>query len=314
MKPKLLVIVGPTGTGKTDLAIRLAKQLGGELVACDSRQIYLALDIGTGKLPSGQVTFSKGQHHWIVDDIKIWMYDVVNFNHRYTAADYAKEAGSIVKEISDRGVLPIIVGGTGLYLKALLEGLDQSTGEQDSNLRQDLEKMTVEELQQKLATLSPLEFDKLNNSDRQNKRRLVRKIEKAMYPSIDTEKNGISDQFNFMKIGLTEPREYLNKRIDNRLDNHIKEGLVDEAKVLQQQGLSFTRMRELGLEYGILADLLEEKIDFQTFVKTLKTKIHQYAKRQMTWFKNDTDIQWFDISEQNSLEKVVNLCVAWYNS
>src|SRR3989338_8195331 len=120
---KIIVIFGSTSTGKTDLALNLAKKFNGELVSCDSRQVYKKLDIGTGKLPGKQVNTEKGNGFWWLDGVKVWMYDVVNFRQQYTVYDYVKDADQVIENILSREKLPIIVGGTGLYLKALLEGL-----------------------------------------------------------------------------------------------------------------------------------------------------------------------------------------------
>src|SRR5581483_537761 len=155
---KLLVILGPTATGKTDLALSLTQKLNGELIACDSRQVYIGLDIGTGKMPGKikdqKLKIRKSRGYWEINGKKVWMYDVVSSRKQYSVADYVKATEKIIKDITNRGELPIVVGGTGLYLRALLNGLDSSHSA-NNTLRKKLEKSGVEELQKKLSSLSP---------------------------------------------------------------------------------------------------------------------------------------------------------------
>lgn len=316
---KILIILGPTATGKTDLALKLAKKFNGELVSADSRQVYRGLDIGTGKLPLRQAQgkqVKKGKYYWKINEIKIWMYDVVSPKKQYNVAEYVKEVGKIVEQIISKGKLPIIVGGTGLYLKVLLEGLPNLKIPIDLNLRRKLSQLSLEKLQVKLQELASAKWDKLNNSDRNNKRRLLRSVEIAyMYPYIN--KSQISNikyqKDNILKIGLTTPRSILNKLIDARVLFHLNQGMVEEAVELHHQGLSFKRMHELGLEYAVLADYLVDKINKEQLIENLKTKIHQYAKRQMTWFKKEKNVVWFDVTAQNYYLKVEKLVAAWYN-
>ena len=187
---KLLVILGPTATGKTDLALYLAKKFNGELVSCDSRQIYGGLDIGTGKMPSNSTyevkrirpCRSNDIGYWEIDGIKIWMYDVVSPKKQYSVADYVKDADRVIGEIRAKGKLPIIVGGTGLYLKAIFEGLPNLAIPVDKKLRNRLAKLSKAELQEKLKKVSPEKWESLNQSDRENSRRLIRAIELDISP------------------------------------------------------------------------------------------------------------------------------------
>lgn len=289
---KVLVILGPTATGKTDLALKLAKKFNGELVACDSRQVYKGLDIGTGKDK---------------DKVSAWMYDVADPKTQYSVYQYVIEATKVVNNVLKRKKLPIIVGGTGLYLKALTEGLPNLSIPIDPVLRGELEKLPVGELQKKLQSLSPTVWTKLNPSDRKNPRRLLRSVELHTNPHIMTSRNlkvKIKD-YNLLKIGLTAPRSVLYKRIDSRLDFRIRQGLVQEGKRLLRKGVSLKRMKQLGLEYGVLAGLLAGNITKEQFTIKLKLKIHQFAKRQLTWFKKyEADAKWFDITKKNYYQSV----------
>lgn len=314
---KILIILGPTSSGKTDLAIHLAKKFNGEIISCDSRQVYKALDIGTGKLPSqnSKVSFKKYDKYWEVEGVKIWMYDVANPTKRYDVSKYSKDARKIVEQITKNKKLPIIVGGTGLYLKALIYGLTNLKISTNKKLRKELEKLTLNSLQNKIKKISINKWESLNESDQKNPRRLIRAIELAVLSPEQTEKNfnGLVKEYEILKIGLSAPRNILNKRIDLRVDQRLNEGMIKEAELLNKEGLSIKRMKELGLEYGVLADYLSGKITKDELVENLKIKIHQYAKRQMTWFKKDLDISWFDVTKKGWIEKVEKRILDWYN-
>ncbi|MDD5147002.1 MAG: tRNA (adenosine(37)-N6)-dimethylallyltransferase MiaA [Candidatus Daviesbacteria bacterium] len=319
---KILVILGPTSTGKTDLALKLANKFNGEVIACDSRQVYVGLDIGTGKLPGGKWKmengkWKKGKGFWEMDGVKVWMYDVVDPKKQYSVYDYVKDAGKVVREIRKRGKLPIIAGGTGLYLKALLEGLPNLAIPVNRKLRRELEKLSLKRLQEKLQKISPKKWEKMNNYDRQNPRRLIRAVEIASVcmDDINTTTVGLMSTrgFDILKIGLSAPRQVLYQRIDERVVSRIYQGMIEEVKQLYELGLSFKRMRQLGLEYGILANYLEGKItNEEELVKILQGEIHGFARRQITWFKKEKNVLWFDIMDQNfpgEVEKIVN---RWY--
>lgn len=322
---QILVITGPTATGKTDLALKLAKRFNGEVVSCDSRQVYIGLDIGTGKEPSRisnpRFLISKHKKYWIIGGVKVWMYDVILPKRQYTVSDYVKEAKYIIEDILKRGKFPIIVGGTGFYLKALLEGLTNLTIPLDKDLRQSLEKLRLDQLQDKLKKISVQKWESLNDSDKKNPRRLVRAIELEMAVKEVkgvNEIKGLDAVNQILKVGLTAPREILYGKVDKRVISRIEQGMIEEGKVLRKRGLSIKRMRELGLEYGIIADYLLGNIkEFggpQGFIEVLQNKIHQYVRRQLTWFRRDKEISWFDITESGWEGKVEKLVKGWYNT
>ncbi len=313
---KVLVILGSTATGKTDLALQLAGKFQGELISCDSRQVYKDLDLGTGKLPGGKVSVQKGIGFWILDGIKIWMYDVINPKRQYTVFNYVKDATLAIEEIQKKGKLPIIVGGTGLYLKGLLYGFSNLEIPLDKKLRSDLSKLSLNELQKKLQNLSIKKWESLNLSDQKNPRRLVRAIELEISPRrspSDHLRGGMATD-NILKIGLNAPKEVLYQRIDERVISRIEQGMVNEAGKLYKDGLSLKRMRQLGLEYGVLADYLEKKIDEDDLGQIMQRKIHNYAKRQITWFKKEQDVNWFDITEEKYYNELEKLVAKWYYS
>lgn len=334
MKKKVLVILGPTATGKTDLALYLATKFNGELVSCDSRQVYQSLDIGTGKLSgSGKWEVGRGIKKWEVGGVKIWMYDVVSPKKQYTVADYVKDASKVIGEIRQRGELPIVVGGTGLYLKALLSGLSNLAIPVDKKLRRELNKLSVSKLQKKLQEVSCAKWNSMNYSDRQNPRRLVRAIELAMsnhggdpsspsgalsLPQDDKLRLGIIRSLsNVLKIGLTAKRDVLYKRTDLQVVKRISQGMVEEGKKLHKNALTFKRMKQLGLEYGVLADYLSGKIreikGDQGLIKTMQNKIHGYVRRQLTWFKKEKGVVWFDITDKDYPVNVEKMVDRWYH-
>jgi|Napbiome12C3dose_1001474.scaffolds.fasta_scaffold00015_79 tRNA dimethylallyltransferase len=313
IKSKLLVLLGPTSTGKTDIALQLAKKFNGELVACDSRQVYKDLDIGTGKLPGSGCIISKGDGWWEMNGIKVWMYDVIKPTRQYTVFNYIKDASRVVDDIIVRGKLPMLTAGTGLYLKALLEGLPNLAVPIDLRLRKNLEKLSLNELQKKLQKISPQKWERLNSSDRQNPRRLLRAIEIGTNVVTNDVTKGLTLAADILKIGLTAPREVLYQRIDERVVERIEQGMIEEAGRLHKAGLTLARMRQLGLEYRIMADYLEDKIQGSgNLIKILQGKIHGYARRQMTWFKREKDVFWFDITDSSFSSKVENLVAKWY--
>jgi len=260
---QLLVILGPTSTGKTDLALSLAKKFNGELISCDSRQVYKGLDLGTGKLPGGKVSVQKENGYWILDGVKIWMYDVADPKKQYSVFKYITKAEKVLEQIKKSGKLPIIAGGTGLYIKGLLYGFSNLGIPMDKILRKNLDKLTLNELQKKLQNLSIKKWVSLNSSDQKNPRRLIRTIEliimKPKRKRIHT--STYRQKFGVLKIGLTASKEVLYERIDERVISRINQGMIDEAKNLHENGLSLKRMRQLGLEYGVLTDFLQKKIN-----------------------------------------------------
>lgn len=334
-KVQLLVILGPTATSKTDIALFLAKKFKGELIACDSRQVYRGLDIGTGKYPNKNSKCStsrtasrneirnsklkKQNGYWEIDGVKIWMYDVVNIEKQYSVADYVKDVDRVIGEIRKREKLPIIVGGTGLYLKALLYGLSNLAIPVDKNLRKKLQKLSKEDLQERLTKLSPKRWNSLNESDRENPRRLIRAIELETSPrrSPYSHLPGDTTAYDVLKIGLKAPRDVLYKKINKRVYQWMDDGIIEEVKSLQKLGVSKKRFKDLGLEYAVVIDYLDGKINIDEMIEKMQTKVRQYAIRQLTWFKNPSTssgyINWFDVTGKDYQDKVEKLISAWYH-
>ncbi len=316
---RILVILGPTSTNKTDLALNLARKFNGELISCDSRQVYVGLDIGTGKYPSikckvQNAKLKKQNGFWEIDKTTIWMYDVLDTSKQYTVYDYVKEAKKVIDSMLKKGKLPIVVGGTGLYLRALIDGLPNLSIPINKTLRKKLQNLSKEELQKQLQKEYPDKWESLNESDRQNPRRLMRAFELIlMEPKRQTKQWFGLNNFDILKIGLIAPRQILYRRIDERVINRIKSGMINEAKNLHKRGLSFERMKQLGLEYGILADYLSGRIKSKSgLIELLQNKIHHFARRQITWFKKEKQVNWFDITGKEFAKNVENLVAKWY--
>lgn len=292
MKNKLLVILGPTAIGKSDLAVKLAKKFKGEVISADSRQVYKGLDIGTGKITKEEM---QGIHHW--------MLDIKNPKETFNVAQYKKLADEKIKTIFKRSTLPIICGGTGFYIDAVAKNITLPEVKPDPKLRKELEQKGIEELQKMLKELDPSRYKSV---DLKNKVRLVRAIEIAKnigsVPKIKTQE----PDFDVLQIGLNVDPETLRRRISERIVSRMKKGMIEEANKLHKKGLSFERMRELGLEYRYLADYLENKIDKKELILKLQNEIWHYAKRQMTWFKRDKSIKWFNPKEIGKINKHID--------
>ena len=276
-KPKLIVICGPTATGKSDYAVTLAKKIGGEVISADSRQVYKGLDIGSGKITKKEM---RGVPHHLLD--------VASPKNVFTVERFQKLGKKTITDILKRGKTPILCGGTGFYIDALVyESAFPSVGPNKA-LRARLEKKSVEKLFTLLKEKDP---ERANSIDSKNKVRLIRALEiieiLGKVPEIKKE-----SPYDIEWIGLDFPDEILKGRIHARLLARIKKEMLKEAHNLHTQGLSWKRMRELGLEYRFMADHLTGKISKDEMVTLLETAIWQYAKRQRTWFKKNKEIKW----------------------
>lgn len=306
-KPEVIVVLGPTSSGKSDLAVQIALNLDlpirtnkpikgegkktkvksrkvfGEVISADSRQVYSGLDIGTGKITKREM---RGVPHHLLD--------VASPKRRFTASDFKKLAEIKIEEIIKRGNVPIICGGTGFYIETLLGEKNIPEVPPNEKLRKELQNKSTEEL---FSILKKLDPERAGTIDAKNPRRLVRAIEicralGSVPKQITNNKLQITNKFKILKIGIKISNEELRDRINKRLEKRIKQGIIEEAKDLHKKGLSYKRMRELGLEYRALADYLQDKISKSEMITRLQTEIWQYAKRQMTYFKKDNNIVW----------------------
>lgn len=275
---KVLVVVGPTASGKSALGIELARQFDGEIISADSRQVYRGLDIGTGKVTSEEM---QGVPHHLLD--------VADPQDTFTAHDFVVQGRQAIAKIASRGRLPVIVGGTGFYIDALLGRISLADAPRDEALRITLADQGIEELQALLQEADPPRFERMNESDRRNPVRLVRALEVAAAPSHSEAETPAYDIF---WIGIRWPKEELAARIEKRLEDRLAHGMIEEAERLHAAGLSYERMEELGLEYGWEARYLRGDVPKQGMRDGLLHDIISYAKRQETWWKRNRDIRW----------------------
>jgi len=268
---KLLVICGPTAIGKTALAAFLAKKFNGELISADSRQVYRGMDIVTGKDRP---------------NVPIWLYDVVNPDEEFSVSHWVKLASDAIVNIQKRNKLPIVVGGTGLYIHALLNPLETINIPPDSKLRTQLSILSKTQLQEKLQKIAPNIWKELNISERNNPRRLNRKIE-INESKIDGNKQ--QNLFNYLMVGLTAPLTELDQRIDKRFAKRVQQGMNDEINILiKKYKQDLPSMSAIGLNE------------------------HAYARRQMTWFKKQAGIHWFTITKLGYKSDVTAEVSKWY--
>lgn len=321
-KKKIIVILGPTACGKTKLAVELARKFNGEIVSADSRQVYKGMDIGTGKdlkeysvileprlsgaiesygkadknqMLSRSLSASGGLQHDIIK-IPYHLIDIASPKECFDLASYQKLAFRAIDDILSRGKLPILVGGSGLYLQAVVDNFKLANAQKDCFLRQELAKHGAGELFEKLKKIAPKMAAKLNQSDKNNKRRLVRYLE-ILEQDKDFKSQTGKKKYDALLIGVKCSREILKQRIAQRLIKRLKEqNLIGEVASLRGQGLSWKRLESFGLEYKFISFYLQKKISYEEMVEKLNIAINQFSKRQLTWFnrweKQGARINW----------------------
>lgn len=281
MKTKIVVIVGPTAVGKSDFAVKYALENNGEIISADSRQVYKGLDIGTGKITQDEM---KGVKHYLLD--------VAEPNEVFNVEKFRELASKAIAEISSKGKLPIICGGTGFYIDSLINNVIYPDVPHDRDLRNELENKDANELLEILGKLDSEFVNKLNNSEKNNKQRLIRSIEIAKSIGKIPEINKTDSPYEVKWIGLNLPLTELKERIHNRLIRRLESGMVEEVIDLHKHGMSYERMEELGLEYRYISRFLNRKINKEEMIKELESEIFKYAKRQLVWFMRNKDIEW----------------------
>ena len=327
MKNKLLIICGPTATGKTSLGVKLAKKFNGEIVSADSRQVYKGMDIATGKDLPKKANFKKLNSelglrdyrydigYYLFDQIPVWLLDAAKPDQLFTVADYFYLVWAIIKDIWRRKKLPIIVGGTGFYLKAATEGLDTMGIAPDWLLRKELQNFTVFQLQEFLNKVDREKLKKMNQSDRVNPRRLIRALEIALHRKRKSKKKNdykIPDFDAFwVGLGLSFPQLY--KRIDERIELQFKQGTKKEVEKLVSEGYSWELPSMTAMGYGEWRDFFEGKKGEEEIIERWKYNEHGYARRQVMWFKKMPQIKWFDIQNKDWELEVEKFVKDWYS-
>lgn len=322
MSEKLLIICGPTATGKTTLAIDIAKDFEGEIISADSRQVYQGMDIGTGKDIPKRAKFNKVEDdiggYYAVDGVNIWAYDLVSPKENFSVADYVPIAREIIKRVWDKNKLAILVGGTGLYIQGVVDGIKTVSVPRSESLRKNLEERGVDELFEQLAQLDPIKAASLNTSDRKNPRRLIRAIEIAQWEVKGKRKKQrtgsepLRGEVNIKFIGLKGKRDKLCQRIEERVEKRVDQGIKDEIDELLQKGVTWEHQSMDSLGYKQWKDYFEgDKKESEVIAEWIKDEC-QYAKRQMTWFKKDKRVKWFDVLSNKYPENVEKTVKKWY--
>jgi tRNA dimethylallyltransferase len=292
-KIELIVIVGPTASGKSAVAIELAKLVGGEIVSADSMQVYRGMDIGTAKITHAEM---QGVKHYLID--------VVNPNEQFSAAEYQIKARAAIEKISTEGKIPILAGGTGLYVRAAIDRLEFPKGTISSNIRTTIEKRAEIEgkdaLYKELVEKDPAAAEIVHPN---NLRRIIRALEvieteRRPFSEFHTEWSNRSSIYDVKMFGLDMDRAVLRERIDKRVDDMLASGLVDEVKHMLEYGFEgfLTSIQAIG--YKEIIEFLNGNMTLDEAIDTIKTRTRQYAKRQLTWFRADKRIKWIEIDDK----------------
>ena len=276
---KLIVIVGPTASGKSALAVRLAKKFGGEIISADSRQVYEGMDIGTGKITQKE---TRGIPHYLLD--------VASPKKKFTVVRYRQKAVIAINRVFKKNKVPFLVGGTGFYIQAVVNGIMIPRVAPDWKLRRELERKTTQELFLILKKIDPLRAETIESK---NKRRIIRAIEivkKTGEPVPPLAKSPFPA--DVLIIGIKKSKNELKAAIRKRLLKRLKLGMLAEVKRLLKSGVSYKRLEEFGLEYRYAARYLQGELTYSDMVRQLQKAIEHYARRQMVWFKRDKRIHW----------------------
>ena len=293
----MITILGPTACGKTSFAVNLANKFGGEIISADSRQVFKGMDIGTGKdLDEYIIDGNKINHHLI---------DIREPGYEYSVFEFQKDFVDAYKRIEVQNKIPILCGGTGLYIESVLKGYHLSNVPENPILRKSLEPLTDEELTEILKTYISLH----NNTDTETRERLIRAIEIQEYQSSNPESYIEMPTIKSLVIGVVYPRDIVLKRIVQRLEQRLNSGMIDEIQKLLNSGIPSERLIKYGLEYKYVTMYLMGNITYSEMFEKLNIAIRQFAKRQMTWFRrmerNGINIEWID--GQNSMDEKITV-------
>ena len=321
---RLLVICGPTATGKTSLAINLAKKFGGEIVSADSRQVYQGMSIVTGKdlKSNAQLVVCNGLTgkiknndfqlgYYLIDGVRVWLYDVVKPSYQFNAADYVCCAEEVLHDIWRRGKMPMVTGGTGLYIKSLIDGIGTMGVAVDLNLRKKLSGWQVDKIASWLRKIDLAKWRRMNESGRKNPRRLIRAIEVATSSEkkANSQKRGVGR--DILLVGLKAPYKFLYQQIDKRVKRRVEAGAEKEARELFQKYSFGNQILGATIGYQQWRLFFEGELTNEETILHWQFSEHAYARRQMTWFKKDKRIYWFDISRKEWQDKVEAVVEEW---
>ena len=286
MDKKVVVILGPTATHKSDVAMKLAEEFPLEIVSADSMQFYKGMDIGTAKVPKE-----------VRETIPHHMIDIIDISEEYSIADYKKQCIEVFNCIYERNHIPLLVGGSGLYIRTITENFPVEEGGKDDSLREELSELSTEELRMMATEYDPDRAQVIGKNDR---KRLIRIIEyyRQMQMPISKIQNPKS-LYKFLKIGLIKERNKLYEDIDNRVDRMIDLGLLEEVKKLKEEYSKWSKTAQQAIGYKEILLYLDGKMSLDEAVKLIKQHTRNFAKRQITWFKKERDVIWIDIEDFN---------------
>ena len=287
-KPKIIVILGQTATGKSGFAVEVAKKINGEIISADSRQVYKGMDLGTGKVTKKEMG---GIPHFMLDIIS-------PKNKTFSAGQFQKMAKQKIKEILDKKNIPIICGGTGYYIDSLINSLPFPEVLPNKKLRKELEGESATEL---FEILKKIDKNRAKNIDAKNKVRLIRAIEIAQELGEVPKLKKTKKEFETIKIGLAFPDNELKRRIYKRLIKRIKKGMIKEVEKLHESGVSWKKLESFGLEYRYVSFYLQKKMTKEEMIEKLFSAIWHFAKRQKTWWKKDKEIIWINPSKKKDI-------------
>lgn len=293
MKDKIIIILGPTASGKSSTAIKLAQKFKGEIISTDSRQIYRGMEIGSGRITKKEEAIAP--HH---------LLGIVNPRTDFSVAKFKKRAEKLIQNIIKKGKIPIICGGTGFWIQALVDNIVYPEVKPDWKLRKKLEKKSLENLLEELEKLDP---QRAKTVDTKNKVRIIRAIEICQtLGKVPENKIKNNSSYNFLQIGISRDKEKLHQRIELNVKKRIQEGIIEEVQRLKESGLSWKKIESFGLSFKLIPQFLRGEIKTK---EELEEKIYlaekNYAKRQMTWFKRDKRIKW--LSDYKKIEKEVEI-------
>lgn len=289
-KPKILVIVGPTASGKTSLSIELSKQFNGEVISADSRQVYRGLDIGSAKVTKGEM-----------DGVPHHLLDIADPKDTYNASDFKRDAEIAISDILSRGKLPIICGGTFFYIDALLNKVSLPEVKPDEILRAKLEEKSADELLTILEKLDPV---RAGNIEKNNKRRLVRAIEIATTLGTVPPPQTVDSPYDVLTVGLEVDMQTHGDILKKRIEERLSTGMVEEVENLINAGVTHDKLDSFGLEYRYISRYLQGMMSYEDMIEELAIKSRQFAKRQMTWLKRDQSIEWFNREDKHIVDVV----------
>ena len=308
-KEKLIILAGPTASGKTSVSIDLAKRMNGEIISADSMQVYKYMDVGTAKISRGEMCGIK--HHLI---------DVLDPKEDFNIVKFQNMVKIAIKEITKRGHLPIIVGGTGFYIQSIIYDIDFDNEEDSTSIREELEReyesLGADYMYERLKKIDSISAQNIHKN---NKKRIIRAIEYFIINNApisshnETQRNKISP-YDFRFFVLNPPRDILYERINQRVDIMVEKGLLKEVKSLKQMGLSKHNISMQGIGYKEIIEYLEGDVSLETAIENIKQNTRHMAKRQVTWFKREKDVIYIDPYSFENNEKIVDYMIEKINT